>query len=185
MAKRVSGEKGEMIYYISDTHFGHQNIIRHCSRPFSSAEEMNETIISNWNKVVKPNDDVYHLGDVGHTSVNLVEILGCLNGKKHLVIGNHDRKPLKDRDFRKCFVEIHNMIEIADAGEQIVLCHYPLAEWNGYFKGTWHFYGHIHNSNNLTAELMSKIPRAINVSVEFLDYTPKTAKELFSIKGKD
>lgn len=81
------------IWFISDTHFQHKNIIRFSPDPdkFSTVEERDELMIENWNKVVKPGDKVYHLGDVGFgDKANLPGIINRLNGSKRLVIGNHD-----------------------------------------------------------------------------------------------
>jgi len=80
------------IWLTSDTHFSHTNIIKYCSRPFANAEEMNEVLIENWNKVVKPGDLVYHLGDVvmGGTQDEFKKLWPRLTGRKRLVVGNHD-----------------------------------------------------------------------------------------------
>lgn len=82
-------------FIISDTHFGHFNIIKYENRPFSSVDEMNESMIANWNKVVKSGDLVYHLGDMfmGINKNDAMNILGRLNGDIILVMGNHDTKP--------------------------------------------------------------------------------------------
>lgn len=81
-----------MRFFISDTHFGHKNIIKFCDRPFSDVEEMNEALIENWNSVVGEDDEVFHLGDVALGPwVEWDSILTRLNGFKTLVIGNHDR----------------------------------------------------------------------------------------------
>ena len=80
-------------YLVSDTHFNHSNIIKDCSRPFSNIEEMNKVIIDNWNNIVDKEDTVYHLGDFGFgTKEELKEIFDKLNGKKYLIMGNHDRR---------------------------------------------------------------------------------------------
>ena len=80
-------------YLVSDTHFNHSNIIKYCSRPFSNIEEMNKVIIDNWNNIVDKEDTVYHLGDFGFgTKEELKEIFDKLNGKKYLIMGNHDRR---------------------------------------------------------------------------------------------
>lgn len=92
------------VFFTSDTHFGHNNIIRYCDRPFADADEMDEALVANWNAAVKPTDTVWHLGDVALCSVSrLREILDCLNGNIHLVIGNHERATLQLRDR---FVEV-------------------------------------------------------------------------------
>lgn len=80
-----------MIYFTSDLHLGHANIINHCKRPFSSVDEMDERLISMWNARVQPNDTVYILGDLIFRSAAAPEsYLSRLRGKKHLILGNHD-----------------------------------------------------------------------------------------------
>jgi len=82
-----------MIYFIADTHFGHKEIIQYCNRPFSSTDEMDEALIENWNKVVKKQDAVWHLGDFALRCdiEKMQQIFSRLNGHKYLVMGNHDR----------------------------------------------------------------------------------------------
>ena len=174
-----------MNYYISDMHFGHGNILKLCGRPFESTEEMDETIIKNWNERVSKNDDVYILGDVGWKLEHTLEILRRLKGKKHLIAGNHDFRLLKNERFRNEFSDIHDLLEVKDKGcsdqtERIILCHYPLVEWNGFYRGAWHFYGHIHNNENDAQNIMKNIERAVNVGADLIGFNPRTAKELMS-----
>ena len=93
-----------MNYYIADTHFGHDNIIRFSNRPFNSADEMDKAIIANWNKKVKPDDDVYILGDFAYKGKDYRYYIKQLNGNKHLVIGNHDTKTVNKSKGTNCFV---------------------------------------------------------------------------------
>jgi calcineurin-like phosphoesterase family protein len=86
-----------MIFFTSDTHFGHHNIIKYCGRPFKDANDMNESFIRNWNSVVGVDDDVYHLGDVSFMSKQqTINIIKKLNGRIYLVSGNHDRNYRKE-----------------------------------------------------------------------------------------
>lgn len=85
------------IFFTSDTHFGHANIIKYCNRPFKDVNDMTEQLIANWNAVVGPNDTVWHLGDFAfegkHMSKRqILDVLGRLNGGKRLVFGNHDKR---------------------------------------------------------------------------------------------
>lgn len=172
-----------MNYYISDTHFGHYNILKHSKRPFTSVEEMDETIIENWNDVVTDNDDVYILGDFCFKSENPEIYLKRLKGKLHLIIGNHDGVILKNRRLKEYFVEIKDILTITDKGKRIVLCHYPLCEWPGYFRDTLHFYGHIHNNEeNMSFKIMATIPNAYNVGVDIIGFAPQTVDQI--IKGR-
>ena len=80
------------IYFTSDHHFGHKNIIKFSKRPFKGVDEMDEMLIQKWNEKIKPEDDVYHLGDVGLSSFGkLSKILEKLNGKIYLINGNHEK----------------------------------------------------------------------------------------------
>jgi len=134
-----------MIYFISDTHFGHANIIKHCNRPFSSANEMDEMLIKNWNRVISPKDDVYHLGDFAAKCDRSVEwYLGRLNGRIHIVWGNHDFKVAK-----KCadkFASCHDICDLKYNKQKFVLCHYPFATWRNSERGSIHLHGHCHNN---------------------------------------
>lgn len=138
-----------MIYYTSDLHFNHSNIIRLCDRPFEDVKEMNEAIIKKWNEVVKSTDEVYILGDVGlpKNHKDKSEIISCLSrlkGRKHLIVGNHDKDMLKNDMFKWIFRSIESYMEIKDNGRKVILFHYPIHEWNGYYKDTIHLYGHTH-----------------------------------------
>lgn len=172
-----------MNYYTSDLHLGHANIIKHSHRPFVSVEEMDRTLIDNYNSRVTDNDDVYILGDISFRSVNIEDYLKQLHGKKHLIIGNHDKEILKNRSLQKYFVEIRDLKTITDDGAKIVLCHYPLVEWDGYYHGALHFYGHIHNNmSNPTNQYITSIPNAYNVGVDILGFTPRTKQEILQMR---
>lgn len=124
-----------MIWFTGDNHFNHANIIRFCKRPFGDVIEMNEIMVERWNKVVKPNDDIYHVGDFGFGEV--FHILKRLNGKKHLTRGSHDKSIVP---YRGMFVEISQILEV----ENIILCHYAMRVWPRSHYGSWHLYGHSH-----------------------------------------
>ena len=141
-------------FFTSDTHFFHKNIIRLSNRPFADVKEMHDTIVNNWNRVVLPEDEVYHIGDFSFGSRKQThEILDRLMGKVHLVYGNHDQVVRKNKELQDRFVwckEIHELKipdENAHRGEQkIVLCHYAMRVWNKSHHGAWHLYGHSHGS---------------------------------------
>lgn len=89
-----------MICFTADTHFDHANIIRFCNRHFATVEEMNETLIANWNRKVHGNDTVYILGDMFFQTTDPEPILRQLKGKKHLITGNHDSQWTHPRKYR-------------------------------------------------------------------------------------
>lgn len=168
-----------MNYYIADLHLGHDNIRRLSNRPFDSVEEMDKTLISNWNSVVTDNDDVYILGDFSYKGGNPLNYLKQLKGKKHLIKGNHDSSMLKNPDCRRCFEEINDIQDICDNGTWIVLCHYPMVEWNGYYRNALHFYGHVHNTfHNETTTYASRMKNAYNVGVDVIGFIPKTLQQI-------
>lgn len=141
----------EQIYFTSDHHFGHANIIRYSQRPFADVEEMNETLIANWNAVVGEHDLVYHLGDIFLTPLPAAkELRRRLNGRIYLVRGNHDKVAESMRDSFEWIKDIHE-IKVADpeaegGRQRIVLCHYAMRVWNKSHRGAWHLYGHSHGT---------------------------------------
>lgn len=168
-----------MNYYIADTHFGHHNVLRMSNRPFNTIEEMDRAMIDNWNSRVTDRDDVYILGDFAYRCEDPVLYLKQLKGQKHLLIGNHDTKLLKNPDSKTYFVEIADIKMVNDNGTQIVCCHYPMVEWNGYYRNVLHFYGHIHNNfSNETNQYISKIKNAYNVGVDIIGFTPRNLNEI-------
>ena len=167
-----------MNYYIADMHLGHANIMKHSNRPFSSVDEMDEYILNNF-KHIKPDDHIYFLGDICMNATDkVIDQINKINGYKHLIIGNHDRKPLRDRRFRSLFDSIHDYSEIYDNGRKVILCHYPIIEWNGFFRGSIHLYGHIHNNDNKSNQIMKMIDNAYNVGVDYTGFSPRTLDEI-------
>ena len=171
-----------MIYFTSDLHLGHDNIIKLCNRPFDSVEEMDETIISNWNKRVKKNDTVYVVGDFIWKESDLSKYLSRLSGKKILIVGNHD-KWAKKSQYSTCFEKITNYEEVSLNNHQITLCHYPMVEWkNSRKEGTsrlgYLIYGHIHNNIRPEYKLLFETPNALNAGVDINNFEPVTFDEL-------
>ncbi len=167
-----------MVYFIADTHFGHANVIDLSKRPFRNIYSMDEAIIDNWNARVNESDTVYILGDFAYRSkLGGAHYASRLNGRKHLIVGNHDRDDLKKADFRSSFVSIEKLTLIQHDGKQIVLCHYPILEWHGFYRGFYHMHGHIHNSMDATGRFVAQQPRMLNVGVDIVSFTPVTFKE--------
>lgn len=172
-----------MIYYTSDLHFCHENIIKLCNRPFKNIEEMNEHIINKWNSKVGIKDKVYILGDVYFRCKDykwLENNFNRLNGEKYLILGNHDSL-IDTIDWYKYFKWIGNYKKIVDSGRKVILFHYPIEEWDGFFRGSYHLYGHVHNSDNG----LRKIDRRYNVGVDVNDFEPKTLDELIERNKND
>lgn len=118
-----------MIYVCSDTHFNHANILKYepTSRPFETIEEMNNTIIKNWNSVVTEEDTVYVCGDMFMGPLDKInKILDQLNGKIILVRGNHDTKNRLEY-FKEYGIEVKDIDYISYKGRFFILCHFPIA----------------------------------------------------------
>lgn len=147
------------IWLISDTHFGHAKIIDHCQRPFKSVEEMDETMIENWNNTVKPQDHVYHLGDVCFGQATLHRVLRRLNGRKRLILGNHDNQaPMKE------YAKYFEKILCWRLFKPYILTHVPIHQ-DSFGKAQINIHGHIHEKPAFS-------PLYRNVSVERIDYSP-------------
>lgn len=169
-----------MIYYTADQHFGHSNIIRFCDRPFTTVEEMDEVLINNWNETVSDNDIVYILGDlVFRSDKHATYYIDRLKGMKHLVLGNHDHKWIKNCNLGKYFESVSYYLEIKDGEKRLALCHYPMLSWGGAARGALHVYAHIHNKKDgLAFETLKQMDNALNAGVEINNYRPVTLDEL-------
>ena len=168
-----------MIYYTADPHLGHKNIISHCNRPFADVEEMNEVIIGNWRGIIRPEDDVYILGDLIYRSETPPKkLLEQLTGHLHLIRGNHDHFIKKEPECREYFQSIDDLLSVDDEGRRVILCHYPLAEWEGFYHGAYHLYGHIHNNDCEAQNIMAKLPRCYNVGMDCLNFVPMTLTQI-------
>ncbi len=169
-----------MIYYTADPHFGHSNIITLCSRPFSDVDQMNKTLVANWNARVQADDTVYILGDFAYKCEpdEVEAILQKLNGHKHLIVGNHDEW-MDKIDAGDYFESVDTLTEINDNDRRCVLCHYPMLSWNHENKA-YMIYGHVHS--DAVSDLWPYTSRKLmlNVGVEFNNYMPVTLNELIA-----
>ena len=143
---------GSRVFFTSDTHFNHTNIIRFCNRPFKDVAHMNETIIANWNSVVGPDDIIFHLGDfcLGD-SAEWINVLNRLNGKIYLIAGNHDIKNLR-QNYTKYFEQITMQMHIEVDKQKIYLSHCPFLCYGGVYRDTWQLFGHVHTSRHNTGK---------------------------------
>lgn len=133
------------VFFTSDLHLGHSNIIRLAGRPFADATDMDETLIQNWNDRVARHDRVYLLGDVSfHPPNSTRELVSRLNGEIHLIYGNHDTRTV--RKIPDAFASVEAFSEIKLWDQHITLCHYALRVWNRSHYGSWALYGHSHGT---------------------------------------
>ncbi len=182
-----------MIYFTADLHLGHKSIIQLSNRPFSTIEEMDATLIKNWNRKVKGNDTVYILGDLIYKSDNPEYYLKQLKGKKILLIGNHDKGWLSKINVENYFIKTALMLEENINGKIITLCHYPMLEWrnsrkDGSKKG-YLIHGHTHNRQNPNHLQILNNPYTLNAGVDVNNFEPVTFLELvdnnLKLKGEN
>lgn len=158
------------ILFTADTHFGHENIISYCGRPFNSIAEHDDALVANWNSAVNKGDTVYHLGDFAFMKRDEVRSLrGRLNGTVHLVLGNHDRETVVGGGL---FASIVRYTEIKLGSTKVVLFHFPIERWNKMHHGSWHFHGHSHGTLKRVEE------NRVDVGVDAWGYRPVRLEEL-------
>ena len=181
-----------MNFYISDLHLNDKRVFKLCGRPFNSLKEMEDFIIKRWNEKVSDNDDVYILGDLSDNSIKAIEqFLLKVKGKKHLIIGNHDVKYLKEEHLEQLFVDINGLLHLKDKGRKVCVCHYPLLDWLSGKEITYHIYGHIHNKTAANGKMYEDIKiyysdkPAFNASVDVIGFEPVTLDELIKLKEEN
>ncbi len=181
-----------MIYYISDTHLGDLMVFNKCSRPFANLEEMEKTIVDNWNKKVRKEDAVYVLGDLAEDGYKkAMDVYAGLNGHKHLLVGNHDLKMLDEIKESNVFESIDFMTLIEDGCRKVCLCHYPVMDWMEFSRGGYHVYGHIHNKTLKNNPAYPQIKEyfkdkpAYNCGVDVTAFQPVTLDEMIVLKERN
>lgn len=165
-------------FFTADSHFGHANIILYCDRPFQSAEEMDETMIANWNEVVKHDDIVYHLGDFTlGDKLTARRYFKRLQGQIRILCNpwHHDKRWLGGEYYGiSSGVEYMKSIVILEYNPPIVLCHYPFANWDKAHHGSWHLHGHSHGKH-------LAIGRVHDVGVDRNNFYPVSLEEITKI----
>lgn len=167
-----------MIYFIADPHFGHENILKLCGRPFPDIETMNETLIAAWNGRVTGADTVYILGDLFYRCADPEAILQRLKGRKRLIVGNHDSSWMDRVDLSRYFFSVDEMLVVSDGTHALTLCHYPLLSWK-HQKRSYMIHGHIHaNTHDDFFPLIAARERLLNAGVDINGFRPVTFDEL-------
>jgi calcineurin-like phosphoesterase family protein len=156
-------------WFTADTHFGHENIIKYCNRPFKDADEMDETLIRNWNERVTKGDTVFHLGDFcfkrSHRGKDIVD---RLNGDIILIKGNHDKK--------QSIKTIIDSMVVYYNGHRIWLTHYP--EWANPLMVT--LAGHVHEKWKINYPAKRRGFPIVNMGVDVWDFRPISLEEIFT-----
>lgn len=159
------------IWFTADTHFGHSNIIKYSNRPFENIEDMDETLINNWNKVVTKNDVVYHLGDFCFRDFK--KYFSRLNGKNIFIIkGSHDKGISQYIDSTDLItIKPDKLLDEYGNNISITLCHYSMRSWYLSHYASWHLFGHHHGN-------LEPLGLSFDVGVDCWDYFPISLEEV-------
>lgn len=181
--------KEDKVFFTADHHFGHENIIKFCERPFATVGQMDATLIENWNRVVKHDCTVFHLGDFTLLEGGFAaQYFGALNGRI-CVLGvpwHHDKRWLKYaqnppyRTYDEHPVTIlppEVSLEFKFSEQQkhphsIHLSHYPMGEWDRAYHGGWHLHGHSHGKYKGDNHLTGEFCWDVGVDGKGIGYTP-------------
>lgn len=162
-----------MIFYTADLHFHYKPFLP--GRPFASVEEMDEAMIRLWNETVTDEDTVYVVGDVGYNGGYVPgDALGRLQGRKHLIRGNHDTGFENAPKLFDYFETVTDFNEIDDGETHILLCHYPIL----YRKRGYMIHGHLHQARSPEYDILRQMPRMLNAGVDVNFYRPVTLAQL-------
>lgn len=135
------------LWFTSDEHYGHENILRFCSRPFKNIYENIDVLVKNHNSVVPKSARVYHLGDMFWRTLPLktaLDIVHSLNGQHYYIWGNHDQLMQGNNILREAFVWCKDIEFLEYQKQKIMLCHYAMRTWRNSHRGSWQLYGHTH-----------------------------------------
>lgn len=187
---------GSRVFFTSDTHWNHAKIMEYCSRPFKTVEEMNETMIKNWNDCVSQEDYIFHLGDFAYGgSAVWLNVLPRLNGHKYLIVGNHDRQNWR-KNYGDWFDYVSYQMFIAVEDKKILLSHLPYLCFPHSYKGSesyWNLHGHVHSGKYRQPESMDPdieritklcFPTQYDVGVDNNDFKPVSFYEVKDIIEK-
>jgi calcineurin-like phosphoesterase family protein len=163
----------DIVFFVSDTHFGHEKILELDKRPFDSIEEHDQFIIDGWNDVVKPHYTVFHLGDFAFRNERPPEwYTERLNGNITLILGNHDEKCRGFRTYPFLFTAVlPSYHEVRMFKKRLTLCHYSMRTWRGAWAGHWHLHGHSHGT-------LPRRPGSLDVGVNVVGYRPISFAEV-------
>jgi len=156
-----------MYFFTADQHYGHENIIKYCARPFSNVDEMDNTIIQRHNSLVKDDDTVVHVGDFAFAKKRPQQLIDTLNGKHVFIKGSHD----------KWLCGSVPIWETELVGHTIIVCHYAMRSWPRSHYGAWHVFGHSHGR-------LGGLGLSHDVGVDANDFYPVSFEKLRQILYK-
>ena len=164
------------LFVTSDHHFGHAAARGFYRRPFASLAEMDAAMITAWNAVVNPQDEVYHLGDfaVRQPAARIATLLATLHGRKHLLTGNNDDEAVRTA---LGWASAQPYVELEIGNTRVVLCHYPFRSWHGMAKGAVNLHGHSHGR-------LKPVPCQHDVGVDAQGFAPIAVNEFLERKAR-
>jgi calcineurin-like phosphoesterase family protein len=181
-------EQENRVFFTSDSHYFHRNIMKYCNRPFETVEEMNETLIANWNNKVGKDDCVFHLGDFCFGGPERwKKIRERLNGNIVLIIGNHDMSSVRPNTLVSMagdiFYDVVMETSVRVNGQLMVLNHYPLLSYSGMYENRcWNLFGHVHLRPGYTLDYESQLahlrPCQYDVGVDMNGFAPVSFAEV-------
>lgn len=158
-----------MIFFTADTHFSDPRILRLDKRPFPNLAAHDDALIEQWNAAVRPEDEVWHLGDFAKgTPDEKAALLARLNGRKHLVAGNNDDEATLSLTG---WSSVSPYQELVVDGRKLVLCHYAFRTWNGSGKGALNLHGHSHGK-------LTPMSGQYDVGVDVFPFRPVTLGDI-------
>ena len=178
------------IWFTSDLHFGHRNIMKFCNRPWETVEEMDKALINNWNSVVGKNDIVFDLGDFAFASNNKWKyILNQLNGHHYLILGNHDVSRYPGDKTMELFERVEHQMIVKIDDRYVYLNHYPYLCYGGSYRGhdqaVWQLFGHVHSGPNDIGKdhdrLSMLFPYQYDVGIDNNNYYPVSWNQIVDI----
>lgn len=183
-------EKDQKVWFTSDLHFGHRNVIRFCDRPYENEKEMGEKLIENWNSCVGDNDIVFVLGDTFwfNDSRSIKKVLDQLKGKTiYMLPGNHDDFEHYHRVDTERIVLCPDVVVLwlqeynSSKKFEIWMSHYPMMTWPHRDNGVWQLFGHIHSNLNRTEGVDQDLPlhwNQMDVGCDYWNYKPVSMETL-------
>jgi calcineurin-like phosphoesterase family protein len=158
-------------WYSADLHLGQRRIIRFCNRPFADTDDMDAALITAFQECVRPDDDLWFLGDFSFGKNDNAEQLArwfkAIPGNKHLVIGNHDTDLVQALPW----TSTHDLVSITDQGQSLALCHFPMLAFPGSGRAALQLFGHVH-------DLWPGSRNSVNVGVDQWNYRPVQLDDL-------
>ena len=177
------------LYFISDLHIGHGNVIKFDERPFKNVNEMHQVMIENWNKKISDDDIVYFLGDLFYkVKSNFAKsFVHQLNGDIKVILGNHDRFSKLASFDRFSDIQSYQRVKVKteDINQDLILFHFPILTWDKHHKDSWHLHGHSHHNLSKTVYGRNHYykRKVLDVGCNGHDYTPLSFGEVKDIMG--